>query len=395
MLLLHGLGWALLYTGLVGIVIGLIAHVALTLLDRRTAWLRYVVTGGALVLTVGALPLSALSIWSAYGDHDARVADFATDLMRQGAPDATGALPGGWSVSALDAAVGDLHDHEVPPWIDSRGASLGGVLLALLAAAWLVGAARRLLTLVAAVGVVRDLRRRATARPSARWIRILAEARRDLGVTSRVDLRVSTEVDGPMVIGWRRPAILLSTDAHDALSDVDARSVIAHELAHVRRADYLVNLIQMTAEALLFFTPVTVWLSERLRDEREYCSDDLAHQAIGGPVTRYLRALETLEARRMEPGPALAVPAGRSLISRMHRMARADGRRRPRLDAEVLLAVVVLVGLWVPTLAISRTAEYAAVALMKHELALPHDYRGLAVEQGLELEAATPDREHG
>ena len=81
-------------------------------------------------------------------------------------------------------------------------------------------------------------------------------------------------------------------------------AILAHELAHVRRHDYLVNLMQTLAETLLFYHPAVWWLSARIRDEREHCCDDVAVAVCGDPVG-YAAALAELEAwrsRRVEPG---------------------------------------------------------------------------------------------
>ena len=106
------------------------------------------------------------------------------------------------------------------------------------------------------------------------------------------------------------------------------RAVIAHELAHIRRHDYLVNLFQVVAETLLFYHPGVWWVSRRMRVERENCCDDLAVDLCGNPVI-YARALADLEELRFGT-PALALGAdGGSLIERIRRL----------LDEEVRPAV--------------------------------------------------------
>jgi beta-lactamase regulating signal transducer with metallopeptidase domain len=200
-----------------------------------------------------------------------------------------------------------------------------------------------------------------------------------------VFLGVSPHVDGPVLIGWWRPTILLPPGPHDRLSDTEAEATLAHELAHVRRGDYAVNLVQSFAEAVLFYHPVMWWLGERVRDEREYCSDDLAHRSIRGSLMDYLRALATLESLRGRAAPEPAVAAdGRSLFSRTQRLADLSRRtRRPRLDVDVLLVVVCLVGLWMPVLHVNRTASHASIAVMKHEMRLPRDFEPIVQNAGL------------
>ena len=84
-----------------------------------------------------------------------------------------------------------------------------------------------------------------------------------------------------------------------ALSPEQLEAVLAHELAHVRRADYLWNLIQTMAETLLFFHPAVWWLGRRLREQRELCCDDVAVQSCADPLV-YATALLRLEERRSQ-----------------------------------------------------------------------------------------------
>ena len=117
-------------------------------------------------------------------------------------------------------------------------------------------------------------------------------------------------VDVPTVVGWLRPAVILPVAALANLSPAQVEAVLAHELAHIRRHDYLVNLFQTLAETLLFYHPAVWWLSARIRTEREHCCDDVA-VAVSGDAVGYARALAELEAWRVgTPGMALAATGG-------------------------------------------------------------------------------------
>ena len=132
------------------------------------------------------------------------------------------------------------------------------------------------------------------------------------------------------------------------LSASQLELVLAHELAHIRRRDYLVNLLQTAVETLLFYHPAVWWVSGRMRVEREHCCDDLAVAACGNPVG-YARALADLEGLGTR-GPVLAMAAsGGSLFDRVARLVTPPaalsrtsrglatrplrGRPRPRLRA--------------------------------------------------------------
>lgn len=121
----------------------------------------------------------------------------------------------------------------------------------------------------------------------------------------------------PAVIGWLRPMLLLPASALTGLTPAQLDAVIAHELAHVRRHDFAVNLLQSAAETLLFYHPACWWLSRRIRAEREYCCDDVAVAVCGDRLT-YAEALTELEALR-QPRLVLAATDG-PLLERVRRL---------------------------------------------------------------------------
>ena len=140
-----------------------------------------------------------------------------------------------------------------------------------------------------------------------------------MGVTQKFRLLVSAKADGPSVIGWLRPVIVVPAAAIAGLTPDQLEAVLAHELAHIRRADYLVNLLQSVIETLLFYHPAVWWVSGQIRSERELCCDDLAVSSCGDALA-YARALTILEKFRMSvPRMAMASIRG-SLVYRIRRI---------------------------------------------------------------------------
>jgi len=122
-------------------------------------------------------------------------------------------------------------------------------------------------------------------------------------------------VDVPTVVGWLRPAILLPIAALASLTPDQVEAILAHELAHIRRHDYAVNVLQTLAETLLFLPPVGLVDSKRIRVEREHCCDDIAIDICGDPVG-YAQALAELENWRASAATmGWRRPAGRSSIA--------------------------------------------------------------------------------
>ena len=120
-----------------------------------------------------------------------------------------------------------------------------------------------------------------------------ARLSRRLHITRAITLFESTLVDVPTVIGFVKPVILLPASVLGGLTPQQLEAILAHELAHIRRHDYIVNLLQSLLETLLFYHPAVWWLSRRIRIEREHCCDDLAVSLCGDPLV-YARALADL-----------------------------------------------------------------------------------------------------
>jgi bla regulator protein BlaR1 len=175
---------------------------------------------------------------------------------------------------------------------------------------------------------------------------VVADLRMRLALRSSVEVRQSRRATVPMVLGWLRPIILLPVSTASSLEPRQLRAVLAHELAHVRRRDYLANLIQMAAETVLFHHPAAHWISRRIRTEREYCCDDVA-VSVGTDPADYARALAALDDARDDCRMAVAAASG-TLLDRIQRIV---GHPRPvltpvrgvaALAAASLLAAILL-----------------------------------------------------
>ncbi|HVC93414.1 MAG TPA: M56 family metallopeptidase [Pirellulales bacterium] len=191
--------------------------------------------------------------------------------------------------------------------------------------AWCGGVVVLSIRLVAGIIGLERVKRRG-ARPAAAIEATVAALARRLRVSRPVRVLESAAAEVPAVVGWLRPYLLLPASAMTGLTTAELEAVLAHELAHVRRHDYLVNVVQIVIETLLFYHPAVWWLSGHIRREREHCCDDWAVQVCGNRVT-YARALVALEGLRgPASGLALAVSGG----SLRDRVLRLVGRPTPR-----------------------------------------------------------------
>ena len=141
---------------------------------------------------------------------------------------------------------------------------------------WLVGVLALSIWNLGAWVAVQHLKSLTTRPASADVVAAAARLSNRLGLTRSVRLLQSAVIDSPLVIGMIKPVILLPASVLTDLPVAHLEALLAHELAHVLRHDYLVNLLQVAAETLLFYHPAVWWLNRRIRAEREICCDDLA-----------------------------------------------------------------------------------------------------------------------
>jgi GWxTD domain-containing protein len=168
-------------------------------------------------------------------------------------------------------------------------------------------------------------------------VRMRKLARR-IGEFHAVALLESALTDVPVVIGVLRPAILVPLGMLAGLSPTQVEAILLHELAHIRRFDYLVNLVQTVVESLLFYHPAVWWVSHVIREEREKCCDD-AVVASQPDAREYASALLALEQWRGRE-PALAATGG-DLVRRIRRILNQPEDRRGAGTAVVAMALLL------------------------------------------------------
>ena len=323
------LGWALLDFLWQGLLVGLLAALALHALRNARPQARYAVACLALALCL-LLPLAGL--WRGLAPA---MAD-ATPAQAFAAPVA-GAMP--TREINLSSPAAD--------WQASLQSQLPAIV-----AAWSVGALLLALRLVLGCHWVGRLRAGARL-PNSWWQGRFDELAVHVGLRAPVPIRLSDAIDTPVAAGWWRPVVLVPAALLTALPVEYIEALLAHELAHVRRRDYLVNLLQGAVETLLFYHPVVWWLSRRVRIEREQIADDLACRALAEPrqLALALQALDRFQEARARSGASLPhaprlLPAahGGQLMPRIKRLLRPN-HQRPDWKLALPLAGLAALGL--------------------------------------------------
>lgn len=224
--------------------------------------------------------------------------------------------------------------------------------------AWLIGVAAMLLRAVYIAGGGAKLRRQCRPLEDKHILAIVEQLRQCLGIARRIRVAVSEHIAVPGVVGCIWPILLLPVSMVSGIPMDDLRAILAHELSHIRRYDYLVNFCQMVIEAVFFFNPAVWWISQQIRFEREACCDQASISATGQRI-RYAEVL-TDWAHRLKKGNVIdAIPAigfGKAddkggLLERVRRIVVAGHRPKLRVSWYVatitlILSIAVLIGLW-------------------------------------------------
>lgn len=183
-----------------------------------------------------------------------------------------------------------------------------------------------------------------------------------LEIRKAIILLESSLVKVPTVVGWIKPVILIPPSALVGLTPQQFESILVHELAHIRRNDYLANLLQTVIETLLFYHPAVWWVSDQIRSERENCCDDIA-VSVGGNAVMYARALTQME-RLRKASPHLAMAAdGGSLAERIHRLVGIRKKRSLRKNSA--WTSIFVIALLITIVAISQISSSTNAAVQK------------------------------
>jgi beta-lactamase regulating signal transducer with metallopeptidase domain len=285
--MLHALGWALLHFVWQGAALAALAAVAMAAF--RNARTRYCVGVAALALML-AVPVVTIFLETQSRSPQSQLTTYA-----------------GSGVSKAHRLV--VGGSQFAPSPDGFG---------WLVEAWLIGVAA--FSLRSAGGLLlieRERGKRFAAVPDA-VLEICLALQDRLGIRRGIAYCQCARLQAPAVLGWFRPIVMLPVFALTGLSPEQLQSVIAHELAHIKRMDSFVNVFQICVETLLFYHPAVWWLNGRIRAEREHCCDDIAVSVCGNPL-EFARALTLMEQWRGVPALAMAATGG-SLSDRVRRL---------------------------------------------------------------------------
>lgn len=320
------LGWTLLHSLWQATLLGTLAALGFYLLRRQSAQSRY--TLGVLVL--GTQILASVATYLYY--LPSSIERLATSSL---IPNSSAGTLMGFSQAV--APLPTLLKMQL--WIATH--------LHELVVCWLIGVGILLMRFAGGWLYLERLRFVSQPVKNAVWHTRFGILMAKLNIGRAVDLRETARIVTPMVVGVLRPVVLVPIGLMARLSVQQVEAILAHELAHIRRHDYFVNLVQSFVEVVYFFHPVLWWLSNRIRAEREHCCDDLA-MAVCDDRLSLAHALVRVAEFRHESSLVVAFAANKPLLLRRVRrvlgVAEPAGRRfaERRWSGYLPMAVVLL-----------------------------------------------------
>jgi bla regulator protein BlaR1 len=263
-------------------------------------------------------------------------------------------------------ASGQLNDKDQPDFL-KEFIDYFNLHASLVVTIWLIIFSARFVRVVANLGYIQRVRHYRTHAPLDFWKNILNGLAIGLEIKRPIGLMESELIKVPIVIGFFKPLILVPFGLLAQLPMDQVEAILLHELAHIKRKDYLVNLLQSFSETIFFFNPAVLWISALIREERENCCDDIA---IGKTNRKkdFIQALVSFQ-QYQESGPPFGIAFSRKnnhLLNRIKRIVSNHNNTLNNMEKIFLASAVILA--CVITLSFSQTnklSQKPSIALSK------------------------------
>ena len=371
----YALGWMVIHSLWQAMAIALMTGILMLVLRKKSSQVRYVVGNIALL----AVLVSAVTTFTYYYQSEknaqATVLNSLTSTSTENKRAAIGEnkiltvnkMPDPQNVGKdLTLIVtGPIEDNAItdnPLW----GAGGLGLFkdyfnknIPLILTIWVLGMALFLLKIMGSVSYIYIIRNRHNFPVDEYWLEKLMKLKEKLKLQKGIDLVESALVRSPVVVGHLKPVILFPIGVINRLSPQDVEAILAHELAHIVRHDYIFNILQSLVEALFYYHPAVWWLSAQVRTERESACDEIAIQLTGDSI-HYAKTLVTVQEMAFFPlSTALAFaghPRKSQFLLRIQRILKQ--KQNPNV-MEKLIATFLIVGSLV-VLTVAQNNKWAA-----------------------------------
>ena len=320
--IVYALGWTVLHSLWQAMAIALVMVISFTLMPKQKANLRYAMANTALILVLLCSVVTFLLMYQSGGHStsgDVIIFTHGSTLLEIN----THHHNSHWSIYFIDY----FNEH-----------------LPMVVSIWILGIAFFTLRLLGGLAYIQHLKHNHNTPLPSFWQRRLITLSGNIHLRKTIQLVESSIIKVPMVVGYFKPMILMPIGAVNALSTEEVEAILAHELAHISRNDYLLNIFQSIIEILFYFNPAVWWISANIRTERENCCDDIAIKMCGNPLT-YAKALVNLQ-EMYHTAPRMAMSfSGRKnqLLNRVKRILNQPQNRSNIMEKCMATTFMLLV----------------------------------------------------
>lgn len=328
--LMEALGWALIHSLWQGAGVALLLGVLFLFMQKNSAQFRYNLSLAGLVVVFG------LFLATFYRFYLVELAETQTLNLLEN--------------SQLEVVINQaVHNIQSNSFVETFTAYFNQYL-PLIVTIWLLGMLAFSLRLLGGMAHIQRLKYHQHYPISAYWNNEIQTLKQSLQITLPVRLVESALVQVPLVIGYLKPIVLLPIGTINGLNEAEVSAILAHELAHIKRQDYLINLFQSVIEIIFFYHPAVWWISSKVRAERENCCDDIAIEVTGNSII-YAKALANLALFKIQK-PLLTMAATSKkgqLLQRIQRLLQQP--RTSSTTSEIVAFIgVLLICLFATTL---------------------------------------------
>ncbi len=324
--LIRSLGMALVHSLWEGLIIMVLIFFALYLAGRTNARLRYImlVSGHFLLLA------SFLSTW--YIVYHNSITTVITPLTR--AYSHVNGLVGSTSIALQTADLASTLKQFLEP------------LYPAMAAGWIMGFIFMVIRMAGGFYLSYTIIRKDIFHPDPFLLDLFEKAKTNLVMPVKTTLRMTSRQISPMVIGIIKPCVIVPAAILSGLNIQQVEAILVHELAHIRRYDHVVMILQAIVTQILFFHPAAWFLSAAINRERENCCDDLVIKTIPNPIN-YIKALTMIQEFNMDSQVPANALLGRSkrLLGRVKRLLNTERRQAPVFRMAVVFLLFVTLGI--------------------------------------------------
>ncbi len=324
--LIYALGWTVVHSIWQGLLIAIIMALLMQSMQKSSAKLRYEVASISLFLVFVFSLSTFILLYDGINQKE-----FGEITLIGHASSENAALSGSFFQNTVQACIDYFNTH-----------------LSVIVAIWLIGVTFFFIRLIGGLVYVQRLKYEHNGPLPAYWQKKLSALSEKIPLRKSIELLESSMVKVPMVIGYFKPVILMPVGAVNGLSESEVEAILAHELGHIFRNDFLMNIVLSFVEVLFYYHPAVWFISANVRLERENCSDDIAIKLCGNSLT-YAKALVTLQEMNHHPVPSFAMTfSGRKnqLLNRIKRILNQPQNRSniiEKLTATCLLLVAIFI----------------------------------------------------